>query len=232
MSVQPSPETGGDRIRIELSFAGEAVVLDASGALYLPDYRMLIVSDLHLEKGSFFAARGQPVPRYDTRDTLLRLARAIAFYQPSCLVCLGDSFHDVSADQRMEAADAVLLSELLGVCQDWVWITGNHDPQISPTLGGRCGVMERVGTINLIHQPEQGMPPLIAGHYHPKCSVRTAGRSISGSCFAVGEQLLLMPAFGSYAGGLSIRSEAIRSLFGEGPCRAAMIYRQKIWFLE
>jgi DNA ligase-associated metallophosphoesterase len=232
MSVQPLAETGRDRTRIELSFAGEAIVLDASGALYLPDHRTLIVSDLHLEKGSYFAARGTPMPRHDTRDTLLRLARAIAFYQPACLVCLGDSFHDLRADRRMEAADAVRLGELLGVCQDWVWITGNHDPQISPTMGGRCAVMERAGTINLIHQPEHGLPPLIAGHYHPKCSIRAAGRSVSGSCFAVGEQLLLMPAFGAYAGGLSIRSGTIASLFGEVSCRAAMIYREKIWFLE
>lgn len=232
MSVPPLPETGNDRTQIELSFAGEAVVLDASGALYLPDHRTLVVSDLHLEKGSFFAARGRPMPRHDTRDTLLRLARVIEVYQPVCLVCLGDSFHDLAADQRMEPFDAAILRALLGICKDWVWITGNHDPLISPALGGRCSLTERAGKINLIHQPEHGRQPLIAGHYHPKCSLRAAGRSISGPCFAVGEQLLLMPAFGAYAGGLSIRSEAIGALFGEEPCRPAMIYREKLWFLE
>lgn len=232
MSVPPLPESENDRTRIELSFAGEAVVLDASGALYLPDHRTLIVSDLHLEKGSFFAARGQPMPRHDTRDTLIRLARAIRLYEPSCVICLGDSFHDVRAELRMDAGDVAMLEALLAACGDWVWITGNHDPKISPALGGRCAGSERAGTINLIHQPEDGFPPLIAGHYHPKCSIRAAGRSISGPCFVAGETLLLMPAFGAYAGGLSIRSEPIAALFSDGPCRPAMIHREKIWFLE
>ena len=230
--MQLLPETGSDRTRIELSFAGEAVVLDASGALYLPDHRTLIVSDLHLEKGSYFAARGRPIPRYDTRDTLLRLARAIAFYEPSCLVCLGDSFHDVRADRRMEAGDAAVLNELMTACGEWIWITGNHDPQISPALGGRCALAERAGTLNLIHRPEDGVPPLIAGHYHPKCSVRAAGRSLSGPCFLIGGQLLLMPAFGAYAGGLSVGSEPIAALFGDEIQQMAMLYRGKIWFLE
>ncbi len=230
--MPPLPECENDRTRIESCFAGEAVVLDASGALYLPDHAVLIVSDLHLEKGSFFAARGRPVPRHDTRDTLARLARIIGYYRPSCLVCLGDSFHDIRADQRMAAADLLTLKGLLAKCRDWVWITGNHDPQIAPTFGGRCAVRERAGSIDLIHRPEDGAPPLIAGHYHPKCRVRAAGRSMTGPCFLMGEQILLMPAFGAYAGGLNIRSEPIAALFGPEGARRAMIYREKLWFLD
>ena len=39
-----------------------ALVPDLSGALWLPEERTLVVADLHLEKGSAFAARGVFLP--------------------------------------------------------------------------------------------------------------------------------------------------------------------------
>ena len=55
-----------------------ALVPDLSGALYLPDERTLVVADLHLEKGSAYAARGVLLPPYDSAATLAALARADA----------------------------------------------------------------------------------------------------------------------------------------------------------
>jgi hypothetical protein len=54
-------------------------------------------SDLHLEKGSSYAARGQLIPPYDTAATLARLAAAIARRNPATVIALGDSFHDQNA---------------------------------------------------------------------------------------------------------------------------------------
>jgi metallophosphoesterase superfamily enzyme len=56
------------------ALAGAEIVADPSGALYWPDERMLVVADLHLEKGSAFAKRGVLLPPYDTASTLARLA--------------------------------------------------------------------------------------------------------------------------------------------------------------
>ena len=53
-------------------------VADLSGALFWQEQRLLVVSDLHLEKGSSFAARGVLLPPYDTVATLSRLAAVIA----------------------------------------------------------------------------------------------------------------------------------------------------------
>ena len=47
-----------------------ARVIDRRGALWLPEPRLLVVSDLHLEKGSSFARRGMLLPPYDTGATL------------------------------------------------------------------------------------------------------------------------------------------------------------------
>jgi metallophosphoesterase superfamily enzyme len=45
-----------------VTIAGVALVLDCDGALYWPDAGLLAISDLHLEKGSSFAARGVLLP--------------------------------------------------------------------------------------------------------------------------------------------------------------------------
>ena len=62
---------------VPLSFAGEEWLLTEGRALYWPRERALLVADLHLEKGSFFARHGQMIPPYDSRETLERVALAI-----------------------------------------------------------------------------------------------------------------------------------------------------------
>src|SRR5690606_4357766 len=79
------------------------VVMEAfpEGALWWADRRLLVVADLHLEKGSSFARRGQLIPPYDTFETLSRLARLVTRLQPRVIVCLGDSFHDNQGADRL-----------------------------------------------------------------------------------------------------------------------------------
>ena len=43
----------------EVVLAGAALVLDADGIMYWPREQALVVADLHLEKGSSFAAPAQ-----------------------------------------------------------------------------------------------------------------------------------------------------------------------------
>src|SRR5690349_20290422 len=99
---------------------------DAAGALYWPEQRLLVVADLHLEKGSAFAARGVLLPPYDTAATLSRLALLIMRYAPRVVVALGDSFHDGRGPARLADTDRATLRGLQRG-RDWVWITGNHD---------------------------------------------------------------------------------------------------------
>jgi DNA ligase-associated metallophosphoesterase len=218
--------------RMEVDFGGEEAVLDACGALYLPGHDLLAVADLHLEKGSFFAARGNPVPRHDTRDTLLRLTAAIEHYRPKTIVCLGDSFHDVGAGERMTLPDVTTLKKLMASPAEWIWLTGNHDPQIPPHFGGMTAALHQAGGLRLAHMPEIPARPLIAGHYHPKLSVSIAKQRISGRCFLFSDELLLMPAFGAYAGGLDVRDPALAPLFANGPRRHVLTYRGKLWCID
>lgn len=229
MFVQPSTKASPCQTRMEIEFAGRRVMLDACGGLYIPELRLLAVADLHLEKGSFFAARGNPLPCHDTRDTLLRLGETIRHYAPRAVICLGDSFHDRHAGMRMRLPDAALLLELIGAVQDWVWLTGNHDPEIPDGVPGRVAPCLTAGSLTLCHRPEDGAAPLIAGHYHPKHTLRLAGQHVSARCFVLGDGLLLMPAFGAYAGGLSTVDAAIGGLFDPAPRGYVLIYRDKLW---
>jgi uncharacterized protein len=214
---------------MEIAFGGEPVVLDACGALFLLTHDALVVADLHLEKGSYFAARGNPVPRHDTRDTLQRLAAAIEVYRPQTVICLGDSFHDIAAGERMSLPDRRALEKLMAKVDAWIWLTGNHDPEIPAMFGGATALLHAAGALRLAHMPETPARPLIAGHYHPKLSISVARQHISGRCFLYSDELMLMPAFGAYAGGLDARDAALVPFFAGPERRHVLAFRGKLW---
>src|SRR5947208_5453320 len=82
-----------------------ALAADCAGALCWPDEGLLVVADLHLEKGSSFARRGMLLPPYDTTETLARLAKLIARYAPRIVIALGDNFHDGGGPARLSDTD-------------------------------------------------------------------------------------------------------------------------------
>ena len=92
-----------------IEVSGVALVGDPDAALYWPEQGLLAVADLHLEKGSSFAARGVLLPPYDTAATLSRLARLIARYAPRLVVALGDNFHDGGGPRRIAGPDRATL---------------------------------------------------------------------------------------------------------------------------
>lgn len=190
------------------------LVPDLSGALFLPEERVLIVADLHLEKGSAFASRGVLLPPYDTAATLALLARAVARYDPARIVALGDSFHDLGGQQRLAPA-ALAALRALQAGRDWLWLTGNHDPAIAAGLGGQVlGELDIAG-VALRHEPSAAPEgPEIAGHLHPAARIRLRGRSLRRRCFALSPRRCVMPAMGAYAGGLNVRDAAFQRLFG------------------
>jgi uncharacterized protein len=194
-----------------IDVAGVSLVADLSGALFWGEERLLVVSDLHLEKGSSFASRGVLLPPYDTAATLGRLSRVIAHYDPRAVIALGDSFHDRTAHDRLSAADRNALAALQAR-RDWIWISGNHDPALPGDLGGVVAHEVAVGGIAFRHEPT-GAIGEIAGHLHPKARVSTRGRSMERRCFACDGERAVMPAFGAYTGGLSIRDAAFSKIF-------------------
>lgn len=207
---------------LDMEIGGAPVLLRASGALWLEAQRLLAVADLHFEKGSFFAARGQMLPPYDTAETLGRLEAEVAALQPSVLVLLGDSFHDVHSDERLAPADRDRIAALASG-RRLVWVVGNHDAGGLGGMAGEVAVLLEIGGLTLRHDPLPGSRPgEVAGHLHPCAKVAGKSGSVRRRCFATDGERLILPAFGAYAGGLNLCDPAYADLFGRAPIAAVM----------
>lgn len=214
---------------VRLAVNGATLIADLSGAALIEACGTLVVADLHLEKGSAFAAKGALLPPYDTRATLRRLAAVIARHAPACVVALGDSFHDMGADGRFHDADAAILKALVDAVPDWVWIEGNHDPQPPVRFGGRNLPALETGPLILRHEPRAGAQAgEVAGHLHPCAKISGHGRAVRRRCFLSDGTRLILPAFGAYAGGLNARDPACAACF-QTPPDAWMIGREKVY---
>jgi len=199
---------------IAVRLNGADLRADLSGALFWPARRLLAVADLHLEKGSGFAARGRLLPPYDTAATLARLAAAIERHDPETVVCLGDSFHDGKAPERLGRDDGERLAGLVRG-RRWVWIAGNHDPTPPLHLGGIVQAEFVLGALTFRHVAAADSSPVeVSGHFHPKAALSWRGQRIGGRCFIGDDRRLILPAFGAYAGGLDVHDPAIAGLFG------------------
>lgn len=197
-----------------VAMCGKALVVDMSGALWWPGEKALIVADLHLEKGSAFAARGQPLPPYDTRETLQKLAEAIDRYEPETIIALGDSLHDPAAVDRIDAQDRAILA-MMQEGRRWIWVAGNHDDKAAGLLGGTAVDRLVLSGLTLCHEPRQGrVTHEIAGHLHPAARLSMYGHSVRRPCFVGNGLRLVMPAFGAYTGGLNVLDDAFQPLFG------------------
>jgi len=208
--------------------AGVEFVADAAGALYWPEQGLLAVADLHLEKGSSFAVRGVLLPPYDTAVTLARLAVLIARYAPRVMVALGDSFHDGRGPARLADTDRATLRGLQRG-RDWVWITGNHDPNPVDGIGGRFLAGFVLGALSFRHEPAGNAGGEVAGHLHPIARVARRGRAVSRRCFACDGERLVMPAFGAYAGGLNVRDRAFAQVFRTLAFTAHMLGERRLY---
>jgi len=199
---------------LTFEFCGTRLSVDGDGALVWPDRRLLAVADLHFEKGSAFGANGTFLPPYDSRTTLQRLEALLDHYCPKTVLCLGDSFHDMAAADRMAVEDLEKLADLTRG-REWVWIAGNHDPSRPVGLSGAAETVFELGPISFRHEAVQGaVCGEVSGHFHPKAHLRLRGRKLSCRCFATDGRRLILPAFGAYAGGLNVLDPAFSSILG------------------
>ena len=207
---------------LRTSLYGVDVLMRPSGALWVEAQGVLIVADLHLEKGSAYAARGQMLPPYDTAETLRRLTAEAEALKPEVVVLLGDTFHDGRAEDRLAARDAEAL-RTLARGRTLVWVVGNHDADGPRALPGE--VIDEMALAGLIlrHEPQEGpQAGEVAGHLHPAARVSTAKGTVRRRCFITDGERLILPAFGAYAGGLNVRDAAFGGMFARPPLAGAL----------
>jgi DNA ligase-associated metallophosphoesterase len=197
---------------VRVRLGGAAFTLLAARAAVWEDRRWLIVADAHFGKAATFRARGVPVPRGTTSDTLERLATLIESTRPTTLVFLGDLFHaaeahatgTLAAMRRWRAGHADL---------EVVLVEGNHDLNAGAPPADLGIRIEQepwsVGPVAFCHHPQfVAGAHALAGHLHP--AVRISGRADDGvrlPCFWLREGLSVLPAFGSFTGASRIDRE-------------------------
>lgn len=201
---------------VPFSFAGHSLIALPQGALFWPARQALLVADLHLEKGSWFARFGQMLPPYDSMATLADLTLVAAATAAREIWCLGDSFHDRHGCERLPTEARAMLVALTGSVR-WTWITGNHDPSIADHCGGDIVSEALVDGLVLRHEasPDEHRPEL-SGHFHPKLRLQLRGRRVSRRCFVATPTKLVLPAFGSLTGGLDAHHPEIIRAVGAG----------------
>jgi DNA ligase-associated metallophosphoesterase len=214
-----TPAEGG---ALRIALRGAEAVLRRSGALWLAAERALVCADLHLEKGSSYAARGQMLPPYDTRETLKRLAAEVEALDPATVVLLGDTFHDRRSEERLAPDDRARLVAL-ATGRTVVWVVGNHDADGPKALPGERADEIVLSGLTLRHEPQSGLSPgEVAGHLHPAARVRATRGSVRRRCFVTDGDRMILPAFGAYAGGLNVLDAAFSGLFARPPIAAAL----------
>lgn len=217
-----------------LGFAGEELVLLKSNALYWPKERALLVADLHLEKGSWYAQQGQMLPPYDSRETLERIADAVKVTGARRVITLGDNFHDDAGTHRLDPYAAGMLESLTRAL-DWVWITGNHDEQMARAFGAEIAEEMELNGIVLRHEAKPGETRAeLSGHFHPKMRLRVRNRHIARPCGVISRSpdtgdRMIAPAFGAYTGGMDAAApEIMRALSPANAIDAVMPAKGKL----
>ncbi|WP_171235305.1 ligase-associated DNA damage response endonuclease PdeM [Ruegeria sp. HKCCA6837] len=198
----------------EFFFASQRLGALSSGALWWPEQQMLCVSDLHLGKSERLARRnGLALPPYDTRETLDRLADDLERTNAETVLCLGDSFDDLEAAQALPSAERLRIAALQAG-RKWIWIEGNHDP--GPIeLGGTHLFEWRNGPLVFRHIAEDQAQGEVSGHYHPKARIRVRGRHISRPAFLLDQKRLILPAYGTFTGGLRSSDQVLADLMDQ-----------------
>lgn len=227
MTLAESPSD--DAMETLIGFAGRSLVADPAGALFCRDTRLLVVADLHLEKGSSFARRGQLLPPYDSHATLDRLLALARRRMPHTIVLLGDSFHDRGGAERLDPGCHAMLGAL-AARHRLIWISGNHDPALPAALPGERAEAITLAGLHLRHQPD-GAPREgeVVGHFHPVARVGSPRGAVRRRCFLADGRRIILPAFGSLAGGLNVRDPAIAGLSGARERMAYVLGERRVF---
>ncbi|MBI2138103.1 metallophosphoesterase [Candidatus Woesearchaeota archaeon] len=197
--------------------------------LYLKKPNILAISDTHIGYEEALNKQGVLIPRFQFRDMLLRLEKAIAQIQRqqhiksfSTIVINGDLKHEFGRISEQEWRHTLkLIDFLLGYGNELVLVKGNHDTILGPIAGKRKVKIEEshtAGEFLFIHGNKipdvkalKKVKTAIIGHEHPAVSIREGVRTELFKCFLKGtwkrKHLIVLPSFNPASEGHDLMME-------------------------
>lgn len=196
--------------RVQL--AGTELWLLADKAIWWPDQQALLIADIHIGKAATYRALGQPVPHGTTAVNLQRLDALLQHFDCQRLIFLGDFLHAPEAQTPRTLAALAKWREQHPALTITL-VRGNHDKRAGdpPAALGIDVVAEPLllGPFALQHEPRaHATHHVLAGHLHPAYALHGRGRQrLRLPCFVLGDEVSLLPAFGSFTGTMTFRAE-------------------------
>ncbi len=197
------------------------IILDEARALYIPEYKILTISDLHVGKTAHFRRAGLQVPSTIVQTDLQRLGNLINKYHPATLLITGDLFHHgLNTDVDHFSSWRKQYEQV-----DFLLVKGNHDRLSEADYASmNINIYEPsfcLGPFCFIHDaPETNKNELypISGHIHPGVSViGKAKQRLNLPCFYFGNEYAVLPAFSAFTGLYKIRPKANDRIFAVTP---------------
>lgn len=180
----------------------EELLLLPEKAIWFPAHKVLLVSDVHLGKGTHFRKSGIPIPKELSQEDLANLSDLIAHYQPQKIIFLGDLFHsDINDDWHWFSLWRQLHQEM-----EIILVKGNHDiidAELYQHLDIQVVDELLLGPFLLLHNlpGQKRQEYVLAGHIHPGIKLRGKGRqSLTVACFYFTSNYAILPAFGKFTG--------------------------------
>lgn len=238
-AIDMSPAAASPRPALGVAWAGRTLDLHPEGVVVDAATATAFVADMHLGKPASFRRLGVPVPDGGAVADLERLSAVLRRTGVERLIVLGDFLHDAAA-RSPETLAAIEAWRARHPELPVVLVRGNHDERAGDppaSLEIEC-VTEPwdAGGIACRHHPPAtsatpstaataAEPPTLCGHLHPVVVLRgRGGRGGRGSaarercrCFHLMPRTLMLPAFGSFTGGMVVRPRAGDRVFAVGP---------------
>ncbi len=191
------------------------VVFDIEGALFIKQNRYLVISDLHFGKSISMNNNGNVIPTYDLNETILKLKKVIKKYKPLKVISLGDNFHDKYSILQLNNDFLKQLKSITKIVQ-FIWIYGNHDEDLmkKDKISGKFIKNYREKELFFTHIKRKINDCFFefSGHFHPKTCVLINNSRFYYKCFVLGRNFCILPSFGSYTGGLDVKSEVFKKV--------------------
>jgi DNA ligase-associated metallophosphoesterase len=197
---------------VPIELGGEAVLLLPQKAVYWPAQGMLVIADIHFGKAAAFRSLGIPVPRGTTTENLTQLDDLVTATGAGHVLFLGDFLHAKAAHAASTQA-AMLAWRDRRRELTLTLVRGNHDAHAGdPAAALAIDLVDEpytVGPFAFCHHPDvttlDGQAYVMAGHVHPAFVLATRFDSLRLPCFLVGPRRMILPSFGAFTGGYTVK---------------------------